>query len=448
MNSRNAIVTIVIIWVASVAWQGCSGVQEASYASNYTEGLDKLTLNENALGYDNGGFVLDDGLPSFGDLQFQSAFEESKRPDAGLDALINLDRDVTDAERTEPIYYVRLLWGKPRYQSNYATKVDFSGSVTVSGGAIKVLRVVRFENQDAEYDRVLPRDSRYVVKFKSMIHGHHDGLILKVIALPGMSGGRFTFATKAYTVSMPLSDLSGINTLYQVDDDGNRVSLTAFKYAPATDCPTGFLRGVWKRTSEAGGVFGGAWVSRTGRLIGHLRGIWGERRDGTRVFFGRYLAKNGLYRGLLKGTYVARAGTEGGTFVGYFFDRKLRVRGVLRGHYVSPTVAAVGGFFHGGWQRICHTPCRTSYLEVPVDPSSCSEEGLEPEDACDADDSQIDTTCQAIEPRSVDGFCCSSGVVTQLSKLSSACPGTQSGDATELALQCRPLSVDPFGTPQ
>ncbi|MCA9520717.1 MAG: hypothetical protein KC609_07085 [Myxococcales bacterium] len=406
---------IALFALIALAFAACVGTDDSTTTktTSVDDGLSNLGLNENALASDDGMLNTDDEQPSFGDKRLEGSCKEQPKPEGAPDEIVDKDGDVQQAENERPSIYVRLIWGKLRLTPG-AEKIDFSGSVSVNGAAIKVKRLIRFEHHNDLYDRLLRRDNRSVVAWNSLIFSHNDGILLKVIDLPSSTDAvkTFKFETKAYSFSLPLAELKGLHKIFRVDDKGNVVAISAFEHRPF-GCPKGFLEGGWKRLNEKGGVFGGPVEARSGRLIGHMRGIWGVRPDGERVAFAKIVALNGRFRGLVKGTWMPDEDGIGGTFKARVFNRDKLVVGVLHGNYRPSTAIDDGGFYKGVWSKICDGPqCPQQVVDgVDVDASTCGEPKPQPEDACEDNET---TDCPEIAPKPIAGFCCNAdSTVTQ-----------------------------------
>ena len=115
------------------------------------------------------------------------------------------------------------------------------------------------------------------------------------------------------------------------------------------------MKGRWARTSEQGGVFGGAWVQSNGRREGYLAGRWGVTGSGERVFHGKIVNLQGEFLAFMAGTY------GGGIYEGEIYGRGRVLLGYMKGRYTGEDGQ---GHFLGGWQQSCVTdvPPRDCHL--------------------------------------------------------------------------------------
>lgn len=302
-----------------------------------------------------GGFTPTDEPPAFGD--------------ADLAALVGGDVEFDDPMFDDPvvendirsataIYSMRIIWGRMEYDSTVTAVTDWTGSLSVSWGAIAVRRTIRFEPAT---DWILPRTDRRVVEFVSKTTVHNDGLHINIYQPPSVTDDikTITFETAPYSVTFDVNTLVKMDTLIELGD-GNAVSIQAHKITPQA-CPRGFLAGLWGRDEDGNRIFMGHWMSANGALMGYLRGNWGEEIDDVKynVFYGKYIDINGQFEGLIRGTYgpvsPANALTvvgRVGYFRGYYYDANGNVLGVLGGHY-RPVKNLGYGVFFGRWKQFC-----------------------------------------------------------------------------------------------
>jgi len=304
-------------------------------AGSGTDDADQVT---SALEQENGGLDMENEAPMFGDeLAYQSAAIET---DTAVTDTMAADPSVTAIENTVGGVRHRVLiaWGRLPADPNATTGRNWSGSLTVSRGALVIGRTIGFEEAT---DHVLPRQSRDRVDFQSVTRPFADGLVLRVLD-PDPSQGplqlTYTSADGTATYNLDLSQLA--QGPISIDaGDGNRVVAAAVR--DGDPCDHGFMRGRWIALRPGMGVYRGVVADAEGQPVGHIRGIWGQRQNGDHVMFGKYIANDGTFRGILAGTYEA----------GHFHARWLVSsgdHGVAGGIYFdAPNVR--GGFFAGRW---------------------------------------------------------------------------------------------------
>jgi len=305
---------------------------------NSASGTDDANQVTSALEQENGGFDTTDEAPLFGD---DAAYEA---------AAIETTTAVTDVMAADPTvttlenapsgarHRVLIAWGRMPLDPTATTGRNWSGSITVSRGALVVGRTLGFEEAT---DRLLPRQSRDRVDFQSATRPFADGLVLRVLDPDPTQGAlhlTYTSADAATTYDLDLSQLA--NGPISIDaGDGNRVIAVALRELDG--CDHGFLRGRWVALRPGMGVYRGIVANADGELAGHIRGIWGQRKNGDKVMFGKFIDTEGRFRGILAGTYEAGrwharwivASGDHGVAGGLYFD--------------APNVR--GGGFLGRW---------------------------------------------------------------------------------------------------
>ena len=305
---------------------------------NAASGLDNPEQVTSALEQENGGLTLDNELPMFGDeTAFQSASIET---DAVVTDTMASDPGVTTIENstTGARHRVLIAWGRLPADPNATTGRDWSGSLTISRGALVVARRIGFEEAT---DHLLPRTTRETVEFQSVTRPFADGLLLRVLDPDPTQGPltlTYTSVDGSATYALDLSQLA--DGAVSIDaGDGNRIVAAAIR--DRDDCDHGFMRGRWLALRPGMGVFRGVVADANGDPAGHLRGIWGVRQNGDHVFFAKYINLDGTARGIFAGQY--RDGDFRGRWIVSTGDH-----GIAGGHYFdAPNVR--GGFFAGRW---------------------------------------------------------------------------------------------------
>jgi hypothetical protein len=293
---------------------------------------------------DNGGLTTADEAPQFGE---PSAYAEEEIP-----APENVIADETEsapevqtlsatpgAKRFEAV----LLWGQIPPDFSNKTPHLWSGTVSVSRGALIVRHSIRFEDKT---DHLMSRTDPKSVSFSSITLPANDGLRVTVIdPTPGAPEPlTLSYEGKDGTAfSAPISALLGGPVAEAVDSAGNRIAAAAID-VPVDVCQNGFLGGHWRRVLGERGRLRGALVDAHGDVMGHMRGIWGERKNGEKVFFGKFIDPAGHFRGIFAGHYAS------GHYDGHWVTGGGEV-GKLGGMYLVTDGAGpkVSGFYLGRW---------------------------------------------------------------------------------------------------
>lgn len=363
MKTRNSLFWLSLVTALALLAAGC-GTDATLTASGDgdiagTNSMDNVDLNA---AY--GGLDFSDESEAFGDDELMA--EAVMAEDLGLaaadeDSMVDDDPSL-DGPRVRRTY-LRILWGQldgladtSRVALQPEMRLDWSGSVSVSDGAIALSRVLRFERP---FDHRLPRTDRQSVSWVSHTGPRFDGILICVFSRPdtsGAIGGELTFRTGPLTRSFRIADLDGLDEVVPVDEAGNAVSFASRVVDPKAECGQGFLAGFWRSAPDTfdgqGGVFRGLVLDARNHPIGFLKGRYGINDSGERVFAGKYIGRNGRIRGLVQGTWAPSADAAGmGHFAGHWALRNGERVGGLRGEY-SSRVGGLG-FFHGQWAEAC-----------------------------------------------------------------------------------------------
>lgn len=368
--------------IVAMALVGCEGgAPETTTAEAPTlaqdDGAGELAFAGLALEQDNGGIDLD-APPSAED------WEAMDPASFGEDELAELDGiDLPDPadepgvkEGNAAAFSLFAVWGHKHLTKDFGEPTDWSGSFSVSAGAIKVARVIRFDKGDA----LVPDGDPRAVTFQSVTGPHHDGLLLRIVVPKAALADKAMLTIDAGPVQMALSleSLDGLQEVITVDELGNRMVLVGERHELDGACPKGLVGGYWKRLSPKGGVFGGKWMAVNGDADGKVYGIWGTRKNGKRVFFGVY-ASNGAPKGMIAGRWQAfpEAGA-GGTMQGHWIGTDGAVHGMLKGVYGGGEAEGDGkGTFQAVWKEACGAKV------VCEDPAACGP-APKPDCLCDA----------------------------------------------------------------
>lgn len=292
-------------------------------------------------------------------------------------------------------YEIRLVWGQ-RKLSPDTPPTDWSGAISTNLGAIRVIRTLRFEQNDSVLERTSPQS----VEFISRTKPHHDGLRLRLVVPRNPAAamaGELTIQMGAdIDITIPHHKLRHLIRAKRVDDLGNGLAIVAFRHTP---CPKGIVAGHWRRLNKRGGVFAGKVRNAKGEKMGRLVGIWGTRKNGDRRFFGLYVT-DGKPAGVVRGTWKSLPNGNGGVFRGQWVTKNGEHMGMLRGHYRhAPDVPA--GAFLGIWNEKCGAddvpPLLADPTKAPKD--LCSADGTcvgQPELSCTGEDCE-DTTDETVD---------------------------------------------------
>ncbi|MFT7625499.1 MAG: hypothetical protein ACI9WU_004690 [Myxococcota bacterium] len=357
---------------------------------NDTDEVAFATFN---LELDDGGFdPTDADFGSFEDEDPSAFAEESsalEEPaiDAEIDALAaDADLDPSELER----YEIRLMWGQRRFEPG-TPMTDWSGSVSTNAGALRVIRTIRFE----ENDGLEPRDNPRVVDVSSRTTVHNDGLRLRLVVpatpLVEAAGGVAMLRIQLGSVDIAVSQdrLRHLVRAQRVDDLGNGFSIVAFRHTP---CPKGGVAGHWRKMSNKGGVFGGNVLDSNGDQIGRLAGIWGTRANGDNRIFGLFV-KDGAPAGLVRGTWKRLPNKDGSVFRMHWVTANGEHKGMIRG-FSKHAENRPAGRFMGLWaEKGCNAENEPGpTVETPettTAPDLCSADGIcvaEPSIDCAGDD--------------------------------------------------------------
>lgn len=364
---------LIIIAVAGAALIACGQGEGLSDDSE----LSFATFNLEA---EDGGFE-----PSSETIAF-----EDDDPAAFNEAAAPMDEPEVDAEvaKMSPAlerYEIRLMWGQRKLNPEGEPRA-WDGAVSTTVGALRVIRTIRFEQND----KVLPRTSPQSVEFDSTTSIHNDGLRLRLIrpANPTVAVvPELVLTLGNATITIPHAKLNHLVRAKKIDDLGNGVAIMAFRH---TGCAKGMVGGHWKRLNKRGGIFGGVVKGADGEKAGKLVGIWGKRQDGKRRFFGLF-KQEGEPAGLVRGTYrsLPEGMGNGGMFRGHWVNKDRTHKGILVGHYKNPE-GTNGGTFSGIWVRRCTAEdapglVTSTPTEAADSPDLCSSDGVcvaEPELEC------------------------------------------------------------------
>jgi hypothetical protein len=299
-----------------------------------------------------GGYKVTDEAPGFGDSEILDEFGEDQEVS---DLLSQEPQIISDMENpTVDVYFLRITWGMLEGDTSAVSVIDWKGSATINQGTLVLLKTVRFEPGDYIHR---PRLNRQTLEWTSYTRPHFDGICIAIVVPPNDTTtvsveSTFTFSTTPFTKTFSFSELESVDVVYPVDEDGNEISFVGHK-KQLVPCGGGFLEGRWITTRPNHGKFFGKWINREGTLAGHLKGHWGIRKNGEKVLFGKYISTAGRFRGLLRGRWEYGQSEGRGWCLGHWYDRRHRITGDFKGHWIASNVVGGKGFFHGRWRRIC-----------------------------------------------------------------------------------------------
>jgi hypothetical protein len=346
MISKLRNVAALGLFLGSLAMTGCLGDSNPASPGNTSDDeFDNLDLTS-----ENGGYTEEnEGIPDDPTI-LKIKGEEEVAGDVTL-----VDESSLDVSPSYDVHFLRITWGMLERELGNTTETDWSGTISIDRGALKVERLISFEENEDWIVR--PRESRQAVEFVSRTSMGSDGLVLKIYT-PEVEPAMFppntiTFTTGPLTKSYPIASLGEVNEVIEVDMAGNQVS---FQGRQRTDgiCVNGFTNGFW-RMNEAGdrGRFGGVWVESDGAPVGYVRGHFGVNDQGQKVLFGKILTENGDFRGFLRGRYaVSELG--GGSFEGSWVGALGRIEGKFEGMFrVNEKDGVQVGAYEGVWAGNC-----------------------------------------------------------------------------------------------
>lgn len=292
----------------------------------------------------------DFGDPDIAEVLAENTEQEFDDPIAYLPVI-----DSIESRERPAVFCFRMVWGNLAGDSGVTDLTDWSGSLTLSRGAIVVTHVIRFEPGQ---DYLLPRynEAGYYVpeelRWVSQTSSHFDGLATRLYIPPSITDEvvTVTYESEQYSTSFTIYELADLDTLIDIGA-GNAISFQASPCEPRVNIPDrGHMIGRWGRDDDGQGIFYGRWMTLRGRIIGSVNGRWGVDSTGHRVFVGKYVDRQGRFEGFVKGTWHARGlgPNATGQFRGRIFNADREPIGVLKGHFKQGTTRK-GGYFAGKW---------------------------------------------------------------------------------------------------
>ncbi len=293
--------------------------------------------------------------PDLADLLAETEEEEYDDPVA-LSPVV----DSVENQTRPDIFHFRMLWGNLPRDTAVTDLTDWSGTLTISRGAIVVTHLIRFEpGQDYLLPRwndegyYVPEELRWVSKTSCCL----DGIATKLFIPPSVTDEVVTVSFKAgrFGITFTMDQLEDLDTLINLSY-GNAVLLQAARFEPRPNLHTrGHLRGVWTKDDTGQGIFYGRWTSAGGVPMGAIKGEWGVDSTGNNIFVGKWIDRSGRFQGFVKGTWEEHGVCLGmhcpqwaGLFEGRIFNSEREPIGLLGGRYWKMPCSRTGRF-EGRW---------------------------------------------------------------------------------------------------
>lgn len=317
------------------------------------------TPSEEEIDFDDqfGGLNADNEAPAFGDADLA----EAERREIDFDDEFALDLSVMrwESDPNSKMYAMTIRWGDMdpglSMGSGEDSARDWIGSLEVTEGAIRVLRLIDWELGE---DEVSERISRNLIEWESHTDGEVDGIRVLII-VPADEGSEpegveVTFVLEPIRRVFSLDELEAYEEVFEVDDRGNQISFRSFRVSLHADAKGWTLgRWIWSEEKDVG-IFAGRWVGRdrnSGRIGfttgGFVRGHYGVNSEDEKVFFGKLIDEEGQFLGFLRGTWAVALEGEfrrNGTFSGQWVDEEGRPRGVIRGTWSQAASGSPGSY--------------------------------------------------------------------------------------------------------
>jgi hypothetical protein len=315
----------------------------AACATDSSEPAPTTTGVTSQLAETNGGFTTEDEAPQFGiPEEFTAANIEVEGANANDTMSTNPTVTGVMAVPTAEVRDVLVMWGHIPAGSGGELR-DWSGSLTLSRGAMVVQRTVAFEAND-HLD--LPRTSPLAVSFTSHTKPASDCLALRIWDDSASTAPlTLTYQSATAAADTYVIDLNALDAGPIIIDAGNGDKMIAVDLkepSPAVVCDGGFMHGRFRALVPGLGFYLGHVLDRTGQVIGDVRGIYGKG-----MIYGKFIDLEGHFVGIINGTYDATDDFRA-RWISLQGDR-----GLIHGHYFDdPTVD--GGFFLARWaETVC-----------------------------------------------------------------------------------------------
>jgi hypothetical protein len=299
----------------------------------------------------DGGYTTADEAPMFGaEAEFDTAAIETDTP---VTDVMASDPTVTSLDAAGPTAVdgrdVVLLWGRIPGDPLAKDGRDWSGTLTMSSGAIVVKRTIAFEQND----HLLPRTTPGSVAFVSYTRPYADGLALRVLSplTPAATPEILTYTSTppagstipSVSYQFDLAQLAAGPIVVDAGDGFKMIAVAQHKH-DNDGCVGGFMRGRFHALTANVGVYHGLVLNRLGEPVGHIRGIYGHRKNGDAVMFGKFIDRQGKFMGVLAGTYGS------GELAAHWKEVGDEDHGRIHGKYFESS-AADGGVFVARWAQ-------------------------------------------------------------------------------------------------
>jgi len=302
---------------------------------------------------DFGSYTTAKEQPAFGDPFVEAVMDGEEAyndPIAVSPAVDSIENDDSTA-----VYCFRMIWGNLQDDSGITESTDWSGSLSLSRGAIVVTHTIRFEPLQ---DYIMPRydDSGNFVPetlgWVSKTSVGFDGIAARLIIPPSVTDDTVivTYGSAQLTISFPITVLDDLDTLINISL-GNAISFQANRCESGPDIRSrGHVIGRWGQDENGQGVFYGRWMTTRGLVVGAVKGEWGVDSTGAQIFVGKWIDRTGNFEGFIKGVWRDRGQGKNaaGQFRGRIFNALREPIGVVKGHFKKGTTRW-GGFFAGKW---------------------------------------------------------------------------------------------------
>jgi hypothetical protein len=302
----------------------------------------------------------DESSPDFGDPALSELLAETEEEEYDDPVALSPIVDSVENQERPDIFCFRMLWGNLPRDTAVTDLTDWSGTLTISRGAIVVTHLIKFEpGQDYLLPRwndegfYVPEELRWVSKTSCCL----DGIATKLFVPPSLTDDVVTvsYHSEQLDITFTIYELEELDTLITTGY-GNAISFRSARFEPKPNIyMRGHLRGVWTKDDTGQGIFYGRWMASGGRLLGAIKGEWGVDSAGVQVFVGKWIDRSGRFQGFVKGTWedgdVCTAiccPVWAGTFEGRIFNSERDPIGLLGGRYWKMHSSRTG-HFEGRW---------------------------------------------------------------------------------------------------
>jgi len=132
-----------------------------------------------------------------------------------------------DAKPQPEVYRIRFVWGYLDGLNPEGEFAAWNGSISVSEGAMKLLRTVQFEHGgrfiNGGNDKVYPQKERDTLSWRSSTTGARDGVVVLVVVPAGTENAEITLTAGDWSKTVPLARLEGQKVRVPVGDAGHEI---------------------------------------------------------------------------------------------------------------------------------------------------------------------------------------------------------------------------------